>query len=218
MFGARIVPSRTSTFAILLEAVTVAVAAAGFAFAANEFSPRGLTLARDYFPGESSPSHFPPKVSPPTAGNLASTNQNSITAPIGQRIKEKGLQPIDRAQTERLFQDPRYAQGLVVFVDARDEDHYTQGHIPGSYPLDRYHPENDLSAVLTPCQNADQVVVYCAGGDCDDADYAALLLRDAGVPIQKLFVYAGGFDEWSASHLPLEKGPRNSGLAPIESK
>jgi rhodanese-related sulfurtransferase len=211
------VPSRTSTTAVLLEAVLVMAAAAGFAFAANELSPRGLTLARDYFPSARSPSSLPPKVSPPAEIHPASAPENSAAAEIDQRIKGKGLQPIDRAQTERLFHDPRYQQGLVVFVDARDEDHYAEGHIPGAYPLDRYHPAKDLDVDLTPCQNADLVVVYCTGGDCEDAEYTALMLRDAGVSNQKLFVYGGGFDDWSASHLPLEEGARGSGLAPAKS-
>jgi len=215
--GTQIVPSRTSTAAILLEAVSVTVVAAGFAFAANELSPRGLTLARDYFPSAASPSRVPPKVSPPADTLPASVPENSQAAEIDQWIKGKGLQPIDRPQTERLFHDPRYQQGLVVFVDARDQDLYAQGHIPGAYPLDRYHPEKDLAADLTPCLNAELVVVYCTGGDCEDAEYTALLLRDAGVSIQNLFVYGGGFDEWSASHLPLEQGARDSGLAPVKS-
>jgi len=213
------VPSRPPTAAILLEAVMVVLAAAAFAFAANALSPRGLNLARDYFPSGAAPSRAPLKVSPPAAGNAAPANKDSqAAADIGQRIKEKGLQPIDRAQVERLFHDPRYQEGLVVFVDARDDDHYAEGHIPGACQLDRYHPEKDLAAVLTPCQNADLVVVYCAGGDCEDADYTALFLREAGVSNQKLFVYGGGFDDWSASHLPLEHGARNSGPAPVQSK
>jgi rhodanese-related sulfurtransferase len=36
-------------------------------------------------------------------------------------------------------------------------------------------------------------------------------LRDAGVSKDRLFVYAGGFDEWSARHMPIETGERNSG-------
>jgi 3-mercaptopyruvate sulfurtransferase SseA len=82
--------------------------------------------------------------------------------------------------------------------------------------LDRYHPEKDLAADLVPCQNAERVVVYCMGGDCEDAEFTALMLRDAGVSNKNLFVYGGGFDEWSASHLPLEQGARNSGLAPVK--
>jgi rhodanese-related sulfurtransferase len=211
------VPSRTSTAAILLEAVLVMAAAAGFAFAANELSPRGLKLARDYFPSTASAARPPPKVLLPADTLPASVPENSETAEIDRRIKEKGLQPIDRPEVERLFHDPRYQQGLVVFVDARDQDHYTEGHIPGAYALDRYHPEKDLATGLTPCMNAEKVVVYCTGGDCEDAEYTALLLRDAGVSNQNLFVYGGGFNEWFASHLPLEQGARDSGPAPVKS-
>jgi rhodanese-related sulfurtransferase len=204
--------------AILIEAVVVVAVAAGFAFAANELSPRGLKLARDYFPQAASSSPVPPQVAPPADVHPASTNEDSEEAETDRRIKEKGLQPMGRAQTERLFQDPRYQQGLVVFIDARSPDHYAAAHIPGAYPLDLYHPEKDLAEDLTPCQNAEQIVVYCTGGECEDAESTALLLRDAGIPNQKMFVYGGGFDDWSASHLPLEQGARNSGTPPAESK
>ena len=76
---------------------------------------------------------------------------------------------------------------------AREEDHYRDGHIPGAYELNPYHPEKELSQVLPLCQMAAQVVVYCTGGDCEDADSTALLLRDAGVPAPKLFVFGGGY-------------------------
>jgi rhodanese-related sulfurtransferase len=203
---------------ILLETVAVVFVSAGFAFAANKLSPRGLDLARDYFPNPAGATHSPLPVSPPAAVQASSTNEDSEAAQTDRRIKEKGLQPISRAETERLFKDPRYQQGLVVFIDARDADHYAASHIPGTYPLDLYHPEKDLAAALTPCQNAEQVVVYCTGGECEDAESTALLLRDAGIPGPKLLVYGGGFEDWSASHLPLEQGARNSGLAPVESK
>ena len=209
---------------ILLETVTVVFVASGFAFAANKISPRGLDLARDYFPKPASPAHSPIQNSPPAVVNAASTNapsteEDSEAAETDRRIKEKGLQPISRAETERLFKDARYQQGLVVFIDARDANHYATSHIPGAYPLDLYHPEKDLADDLTPCQNAEQVVVYCTGGECEDAESTAILLRDeAKIPGQKIFVYGGGFEDWSASHLPLEQGARSSGLAPVESK
>jgi rhodanese-related sulfurtransferase len=191
--------------------------AAIFAFAANELSPRGLNLARDYFPRVASPTHLPPQVTPLATAQPASTIEDSATAEISQRIKQKGLQPLDRAQTERLFHDPRYLQGWVIFIDARSEDLYAQSHIPGAYQLDHYHLKN-LAADLTPCQMAETVVVYCGGGECEDAEYTAGDLRDAGIASQKLFVYGGGFEDWSKHHLPLEQGERNSGLAPPESK
>jgi rhodanese-related sulfurtransferase len=110
-----------------------------------------------------------------------------------------------------LFHDPRYQEGPIVFVDARNQEHYEDGHIPGAYPLDPYHPDQQMPGVLTACQAADQVVVYCTGGDCEDADTTAILLREAGVPNQKLFVYGGGYDDWTGNRLPVEHGARNSG-------
>ena len=199
-------PHRITTApGILAEALLVVVLGAGFAFAANELSPRGLKLARNYFPGGGDQSVAPPRIGP------APTNENTAAAEIDERLKKKGLQPVHLAEVTRLFHDPTTPEGLVVFVDARDEDTYNKAHIPGAWHLDPYHPEGELSEVLTACQMAGQIVVYCAGGDCEDADSTAIVLRDAGTPAQKLFVYGGGFDEWSAHALPLEHGLRNSG-------
>ncbi len=211
-------PIRSSTVGrILLEAASVAVAGAAFAFAANELSPRGLDLARNYFPSGAGSSVARPNASAPAPVTTA-TNENSAAAEIDQRVRDKGLQPLDRLQTERLFHDPRYDDGLIVFVDARGEDDYHDGHIPGAYELDPFHPDKDMANVLAPCQIAVQVVVYCTGGDCEDADSAALLLRDAGISREKLFVYGGGFTDWTDHHLPVARGERNSPAAPAQTK
>lgn len=191
--------------AIAAEAAIVIVAGLGFGLAANQVSPRGLALSRDYFPRGTNT-----VVSAPTPAPV-STNGIPEADPISERLRDKGLQEIKRAWVEALLRDPRSKSGLVVFVDARDEDHYGDGHIPGAYELDPYHPEKELANVLPACQAAEQVVVYCTGGDCEDSDTTAILLRDAGVPAKKLFVYAGGFAEWDAARLPEEAGARNSG-------
>jgi len=111
----------------------------------------------------------------------------------------------------QLFRDVRYEQGLVVFVDARDDAHYQAGHIPGAWQFNHYRAENYLDAVLPVCLNAQQVVVYCTGGECEDSEFAAIMLRDAGVPGEKLFVFTGGFTEWAGNKLPVETGARLSG-------
>jgi rhodanese-related sulfurtransferase len=191
------------------EAVLVAVLGAAFAFAANQISPRGLTLARDYFP-----SGIGHSIRPVAGDGLpqdAGTN-SSILSPaqfLAAQMKEKGLQLLDGSQAARLFHDPRFQQDATVFIDARDEEHYKQGHIPGAYEFDPYHPEKYFDTVLPVCQKAEQVVVYCNGGDCDDSETAALLLRDVGISNQKLFVYGGGIAEWQTNSLPVETGARN---------
>ena len=78
-----------------------------------------------------------------------------------------------------------------MFIDARDEAHYREGHIPGAYEFDPYYPEKYFPTALPPCQAAEQIVVYCHGGDCDDSESAALTLRDVGIAMNKLLFTAG---------------------------
>jgi rhodanese-related sulfurtransferase len=189
---------------IFAEAALVAILGAAFAFAANQISPRGLALTRDYFPaGPASPARS-------AAGG---TNSEPVSPAqfLAQQMLEKGLQLLDESQTVRLFRDPRLKQNIVVFIDAREVVHYQQGHIPGAYEFDPYRSGKYYDEVLPVCQKAEQIVVYCNGGDCDDSETAALLLRDMGILNQKLFVYGGGITEWTADNLPVETGERNSG-------
>jgi rhodanese-related sulfurtransferase len=198
---------------VVIEAVIVCVVGAGLALAANQFSPRGLALSRNYFPAGTNTNHATAAPIPVTPVQTApeTNSEPSEAEQLSQRLHDKGLQEIKRPAVEKLLHDPRLADGRVVLIDARDEDHYQEGHIPGAYELDPYHPEKQLGAVLPICQAAEQVVVYCTGGECEDADTTALLLRDAGVPDKKLYVYGGGYTEWDDNHLPIETGPRNSG-------
>jgi rhodanese-related sulfurtransferase len=98
-----------------------------------------------------------------------------------------------------------------VFIDARDESHYREGHIPGACEFDPYRPDKYFAAILPICRAAEQIVVYCNGGDCDDSETAAILLRNVGIANQKLFIYGGGITEWTDNNLPVETGARNSG-------
>jgi rhodanese-related sulfurtransferase len=65
--------------------------------------------------------------------------------------------------------------------------------------------------VLPVCQTADQIVVYCNGGGCEDSEFAAVILGNAGIPMTRLSVYGGGLWEWATNGLPIEIGERNSG-------
>jgi len=197
---------------VLLEAALVVVIGALFAFVANRVSPRGLALTRDYFPaGTGRLMSATPLANPPR--NATGTNFVALTPAqlLAAELKEKGLQLIDGSQAARLYHDPRFRQDVVAFVDARDEQRYREGHIPGAYEFDPYRPEKYFAAVLPVCQAAEQIVVYCNGGDCDDSETAAILLRDVGIANQKLMVYVGGITEWATNGLPVEMGGRNSG-------
>jgi len=197
---------RQPGWCILLEALLVAVAGIVLAFGANLVSPRGLTLTRNYFPAGINRTV-------PATREVASPNAPAPSPAqlLAARLKEQRLQSVDGRQAAQLFHDPRFQQGSIAFIDARDEQHYREGHIPGACEFDPYYPEKYFPAALPVCQAAEQIVIYCNGGDCDDSESAAILLRDVGIANQKLFVYTGGIPEWITNGLPVEIGGRNSG-------
>jgi rhodanese-related sulfurtransferase len=199
---------------ILLEGLVVAVAGAILAFAANTLSPRGINLNKDWFGLERPPvtptTNPQPAVISTTVTNSATTN--SPDALLEAQLKAIGVQLVDSNQVVQLFRDPRRDQQLIVFVDARDEDHYHQGHIPGALEFFPYYPDKYMAEVWPICQIAERIIVYCNGGTCDDSVVAVRSLRDLpGISTNKLSVYGGGFAEWTTNSLPVETGERNSG-------
>jgi rhodanese-related sulfurtransferase len=194
---------------VITEALLVAMAGVGLALAANALSPRGLSLTRNYFPGSPEPvgANAGTNGTPAVTG----TESNAVNAALVARLKQDGLRLIDLNEAKQLFDDPRRERELIVFIDVRDDEHYEQGHIPGAIQFDRYHPEKFLGLVLTACLPAEQVVVYCTGGECEDSEFAAVTLKQANVPAEKIAVFGGGITEWMAKQLPVETGARGSG-------
>ena len=194
---------------VFVEALLLAVIGLAFALIANEFSPRGLRLTRNYFPEIK----MPAAVAKLPADGGAANHQpaENATNAAALRLQERGLQLASAIEVFELFRDPNYEQGLIVFVDARDDEHFAAGHIPGAWQLNHYRPENYLPAVLPACLAALKVVVYCTGGQCEDSEFTAIMLRDAGIQRESLFVYAGGITEWTALGRTIETGARGSG-------
>jgi len=188
----------------------VAVIGVLLAFVANGLSPRGLDLTRNYFPGARL--SLPAPAAETNLTGSAAAGTNSPHEGLLARLRAQGLQPADSNQVAQFFHDPRRLQEEVIFIDARDEKQYQAGHIPGAYHFDRFRPEDYLANVVQVCLSAQQIVFYCGGGDCDDSEHAAVMLRDSlALARERVFVYGGGFDEWTANGLPIELGARNSG-------
>lgn len=205
--------SRSAAWRVIQEAVVILVAGGALALVANHLSPRGVVLSRNYFPGAVPGIVSRPVVAAPPAGNSESTNALAAISEesLKERFKAQGLQLADSNLVIQLFRDPRYASELVVFLDARDDQHYQEGHVPGAYQFDHYRAEKHLATILPVCQTADQVVIYCNGGLCEDSEFSALMLIEAGVPKERLWVYGGGMTEWKTNNLPVEIGARQSG-------
>jgi rhodanese-related sulfurtransferase len=188
--------SRPQKTKILLEGLLVAVVGLLLGLGANQVSPRGINLRADIF-------------------RVSETNTPVVKQPgrsPREAIEAKGFRFAESNLVYQLFQDPRYGMELVVFIDARDDKHYQEGHIPGAYQLDPYYLEKYLLGVLPACMTAEQIVFYCNGGDCEDSLFAAMAVADQRIPKDKLYIYGGGMTEWSANGWPVETGARKSGM------
>jgi rhodanese-related sulfurtransferase len=185
---------------VFVEAILVAVIGAVLALAANYASPRGIRdLTHDYF-GETKPK-------PPVE-----TSNGAPEDQVRLKVEQAGLRLADSNQVAQFFHDPRFEQDGVVFLDARDHEHYEAGHIPGAYEFDYFHYEKYLESIIPLCEKAEVILVYCNGGDCEDSLHAATWLTDdAKVPKEKVWVYGGGITEWQVNRQTIETGARNSG-------
>ena len=199
----------TALRSLLLEAVAVSVTGLGLALLANQFSPRGLVITRDYFGASTRGTSTASRAagSPPAAAGPADSDARGPEA----ELKREGIRTVGIEEVVRWQADPRREQGRIVLVDARAQRLFQDGHISGAIQFDPFYPGQRLAEVLAACALADQVVIYCHGGDCTDSLLAARLLRDAGVPVERLAVFAGGIRDWKARGSPLEAGERNSG-------
>jgi rhodanese-related sulfurtransferase len=100
----------------------------------------------------------------------------------------------------RLF----YESGAALFVDARDADEYSAGHIAGALnmPYDVASGEPELIENLD--SGGRPIVVYCGGGECELSINLAYEMIFAGHT--KVLVYTGGYDEWAAAGQPVATG------------
>jgi len=210
------------------EAVVIGVAALGLGLLTNSVNRDGLALDRDYFRTAEAPSAAAPRPAaaptpaitpapapataaaptPPAPAAAPSAFADAAETATAERLRERGLQPLTQAQALAAYQDPQYAAGGTIFVDARKDEEYVEGHVPGAWQLDHYHLERYIDALLPVAHQALQVVVYCHGKDCTDSEAAALDLTGFGVDPARVAVYVGGWTAWTDAGLPVEKGPR----------
>ena len=127
--------------------------------------------------------------------------------PAEDTAAASGLQVMSFAEVMEAFNGDAYQDGMCIFIDARDDEHYQEGHIPLAYQLDHYRPDVYMEELRPIVQSADRIVVYCNGGDCEDSILAATyLIYDEDVPAERVYVFEGGMEEWEANDGPLTEG------------
>jgi rhodanese-related sulfurtransferase len=97
---------------------------------------------------------------------------------------------------QAIVDDPDTASGLNVIVDARRDDDYEDGHIPGALQCYPYEIGLHIDAITDYVIGARKVVVYCGGGECADSIFMCRELAEMGVPMDAIYLFPGGWTEW----------------------
>lgn len=117
---------------------------------------------------------------------------------------QHSYQEIDFDDVLALVNDPMTAAGLNVLVDARDDDHYSEGRIAGALQCFPHEVDRYVDRIRDAVLNAEKVIVYCSGGDCEDSIFMCRELLNMSVPYENVFLYPGGWKEWVARGGPTE--------------
>ncbi len=183
------------TLALLL--LSCAVGLAG-----NAVRARGLELTRDYFQVR--------KTTLEAASSERSEEAASVEPGAADLIPNPGVIEVTLGDVMGYFHDPGYAPGAsdtrYLFIDARNEAHYAEGHIPGALLVDHYYKSQYLPDVLPIVECAEKVIIYCNGGDCEDSVLVGVDLLEEGVPSAKICLFKGGWEAWEEAGLPVEPG------------
>jgi rhodanese-related sulfurtransferase len=102
-------------------------------------------------------------------------------------------------QAGRLFE-----QDAAVFVDARPQSQYAQGHIRGALSLPWQEVHRYFVETADRLDGPKTIVAYCDGESCDLSHQLALFLKEMG--FENVRVLVNGWTVWQRAGLPTDGG------------
>lgn len=109
---------------------------------------------------------------------------------IETKAYKAGIPVVFLAGTQQRLDD-----STTVVFDARVQDLYEAGHLPGARSLPVGEADRRLGTYASLLTPATPILVYCDGVDCSDSFELALKLREYG--FQNVTLYPGGYAEWT---------------------
>ncbi len=92
----------------------------------------------------------------------------------------------------------------VLFVDARPEYQYQEGHISGALVIPWQEVDRYFMEAVEQLDEGRTIVTYCDGESCDLSHELALFLKDMGFSDVRVLV--NGWTVWKRAGLPTEGG------------
>ncbi|MBA4357838.1 MAG: rhodanese [Desulfovibrio sp.] len=98
-----------------------------------------------------------------------------------------------------------FLSGRAVFLDARSQYEFEQGHIQGALNLPPREFASQFQGLKPRLVGTEAVIAYCDGEGCQLSQALAEHLRGAG--LKNVYVLKNGWSLWQAEKLPVAKGP-----------
>jgi rhodanese-related sulfurtransferase len=117
-----------------------------------------------------------------------------------QEVHSEGASTLEMISldTAKVFFDSKNA----LFIDARHEFDYGEGHIQGAVHVALKMFDSQRSRLGSIPKNK-LLIVYCDGAECNSSIELAVKLTDDGFTNVKVFF--GGWQEWKSAKFPAEK-------------
>ncbi len=146
-------------------------------------------------------------------------NEQTLSEELKDTIKQEETEQInneneitnndeDGEHEEEIFNEPKVINleqaftlfnNGAMFLDARDDFDYNEGHISKAVNIPFYafeENENKLNNIIKD----DAIVTYCSGTDCDLSVLLGNKLAKMGY--NKVFVFFGGWLDWVEANYP----------------
>ena len=114
---------------------------------------------------------------------------------INKDVSNPMIRTIDIEIAKTLFETN------TLFVDARAEEYFENGHIPNAICND------DINLLIEEIDSRIQVdegfIVYCSDDDCGSSEELAYKLQEQG--FMCIYVFKGGWKQWTNNNLPVSR-------------
>ena len=159
---------------ILKRALLLLVLAVSVALVVNRFSPAGIALIGQW-----------------------DQDKGAISARAKDEIHDSRF-VIDNIEIAKLS----YDSGETLFVDARSNDDYNEGHIKGAMSLPIGEFDVKVENLINRYLLDQSIVTYCSGRTCEDSHRLAQKLIDFGY--ESVSIMIDGFSAWKENGYPVE--------------
>lgn len=90
-------------------------------------------------------------------------------------------------------------KGDVLWIDARIQEQFDAGHVPGALLLNEQKFDEQLFGHLDTLQaNNRPVIIYCSAAKCEASRHVLERLKQT-LPVENVFVLKGGWQAWTAA-------------------